>query len=483
MKQILVLVLLFSSLMGNSQCGPGLNLQYQWEVQYPVNLSAMSIEPDQLGRPYIYVASNELGLRIYNVSGVPFLAATLDTNLLQMRVMNVIQYDSLLYISIGSHFLSSTDPPGMAIVDISDPVNPVVKDIWIHSINGTGCGIVKVDGDFAYVGAMKLGMAILNISDPNNIQFESILPLDINFPTVNPPNPGLFNVRGMEIRNDIAYVCYDGGGLRIINCVNKQIPVETGRFANPITYASGNQPRAYNNIILKDSIAYIAVDYCGLEVIDIGDTANINLIYHWNPHDCPAGLWWDAPLHTNELKYVPGCEKIFMSSGKSEMLVVDVTNPLVPDSCAMFGSITDTTATWGIGVYGDKIFLSYSYVPTWIPWILVPFYSTWSGVKMLTWDNGCANGVEVYGELSEELQLYPNPSNGNFSITCNVLKSEKSQVRIFDLTGKTIFTSFVQFDAVGKTDILWNPADNGIFFIELINGNKSWRKKLIIYGE
>ena len=42
-----------------------------------------------------------------------------------------------------------------------------------------GYGIVKVEGNYAYLGAMGLGVVILDISDPNNIAFVSELLLHV----------------------------------------------------------------------------------------------------------------------------------------------------------------------------------------------------------------------------------------------------------------------------------------------------------------
>ena len=331
--RILGMLLLLFSLKVTSQslC----NFQFEWQTRYPGFVSPLTLDADNTGKPYIYVASNEYGLKIYKLDGT--LAATVDTNLLQMRAMSFTQYGNLLYIAVGSHFPGSSDPPGLAIVDVSDPLLPVVKDVWVHpTVTGsTGAGIVKVERDYAYLGGMGLGLIILNVNDPTTITFVSETPLSNVFPFAGPPaiDPKKYNLRGMEVKNKIVYGCYDAGGIRIINCTNVNSPFETGRYANPITYVPTNQPRAYNNIVLNDTVAYVAADYCGLEVLNIKDTGNITLMDNFNPHNAPTGYWWTSPIHASEMKYNAACKKLFMSTGKSEMIAMDVSNPNAIDSC------------------------------------------------------------------------------------------------------------------------------------------------------
>ena len=59
---------------------------------------------------------------------------------------------------------------------------------------------------------MKYGIVILNINDKNNISMESRFVPDVNYPTKN-PNPDLYNASGMEVKNNVIYLCYDAYAL------------------------------------------------------------------------------------------------------------------------------------------------------------------------------------------------------------------------------------------------------------------------------
>lgn len=461
------------------------NYQLQWEYDYTTLTSPWSLDADVLNRPYLYAASGESGFRIFTTGGVPVF--TLDTNMIEMSAMNFTQVGNLLYIAIGRHL--TNDLPGLVTVDISNPASPVVLDIWVHPVVSTrnGAGIVKIEGNYAYLGAMGLGLDILDISNPSNITFVSELALNINYPVVG-PTASLYNLRGMEVKNSIVYACFDAGGLRIINCVNKLAPVETGRYANPITYIPINRPRAYNNIVLNDTVAYLAVDYCGLEVLKINDTSNITLLDHFNPVNCPTGSWFNAPVHANEMKYNDDCKELFMTTGKSEMISMDVSNPTNIDSTGMYGSILDTTATWGIGMRNDSIFLSYVLIPIYISFIH-PFDAKWNGIKMVKWMNPCAafySGDEELEANNASLSVYPNPFNDNTQIYFVFKEPRVASIRIVDIMGRTITYFESKAYSVGENKIDWNGFDShgdkisdGMYFVRVESKDATYTTKML----
>lgn len=117
MKVYLLLVFLLHIFGAKAQC----QFQHEWDSRYSGFVSPLTLDADKLGKPFLYAASNEYGLKIFDLSGTP--VSTLDTNLLQMRVMSFTQMDTLLYVAIGSHYAS--DPPGLAIVNVTTLQTPV----------------------------------------------------------------------------------------------------------------------------------------------------------------------------------------------------------------------------------------------------------------------------------------------------------------------------------------------------------------------
>ena len=371
------LTLLATQSFTSAQDCDQLEIKHLSDINSACGNITMTMLHDQNDRDILYVANKSLGLTIYDISNPeePFGLDTLFTKDLEnLDVMNLCQQDNFLYLALGNHFTNPQEG-GMAIIDVTNPANAVFKDTYKIPNSGSGAGIVKVVDDLAYLGGMKSGLVILDVSDRSSIKEVSIFVPTLDYPVKN-PNADLYNARGMEVRDQIVYLCYDAGGLRIIDCSDPSNPVETGRYANPTSFQPINRPRAYNNIVLEDSLAFISVDYCGLEVLNISDTGHIKLHGWWNPYGCPENNWFSSPSHTNELSYDKECKKLFVSTGKSDLVILDMQDPSKPDSCNAYGGVGNNIGTWGVSTYGDHIYLSYICA-------IIPFPSNWSGVKIL----------------------------------------------------------------------------------------------------
>jgi hypothetical protein len=340
----------------------------------------MTAKHDQQGRNYLYVAAKEGGCKVYDISSTPQLLKTITISQLgSLEVMNLSQSGNFLFLALGNHFGTAAQNPGMAIIDVSDPANPVVKSVWKDNTKTGGAGIVETEGNYAYLGAMKNGLIIFDISDKTTPIVKSTFVPSIYYPDAN-PDPTKINARGMTIRNDLVYLCYDAGGLRIIDVTNKQNPVEAGKYSNPVM---NGKPRAYNNIVVNGSYAYIAVDYCGMEILDISNTQNIQLVSWWNPWNCETNPsnWFSSNGHANEIALDNINKLVFISSGKSDLQVASVNDPANPLHKYEYGGINNDIGTWGVSISNNSIYLSYICNP--LPF---PFSSNWTGIKILKYE-------------------------------------------------------------------------------------------------
>jgi len=448
----------------NAQNCATMNMKFEADITSNCTAMVMTMVHDKRANmPYLYVANKEAGLKIYNITTVaaPNLSATIPISSIgNLEVMNISQSGNYLYLALGNTFTNSQQA-GMAIIDITTPTTPLVKDFFIVPSSGSGAGIVKVEGNYAYLGAMKSGLVILDITDKSNIVFVSKILPDINWP-VNNPNANLYNARGMEVKNSIVYLCFDAGGIRIINCTNKSTPKETGRFANTALYQPLNLPRAYNNIVIDDTLAYVAVDYCGMEVLRIKDTSNIKLHSWWNPYNCPNNNWFSSPVHANEIYFNKSCKYAFLSTGKSDLMVVNLTNPAQPDSCNFYGGVNNNIGTWGVSSYGNQIYLSYVCSA-------VPFQSNFTGVKILTY-TPCANGMNT--TKKNEFSISPNPANCYLRIE-NDYWQWNEEYEIVDLMGKRLFLGKL---SNSKTEIDISHLSSGIYFLNIGNTIRRFSK-------
>ena len=352
-------------------------LELAWEYETPKYLP-MAITADGMDRPYLYVALKSGGLGVLDVSGssaVPREVARVDTkSLKQMDVMNLYQHGEMLLLALGGHFSASgTKHAGMAIVTVGNPRRPKVQSVWRSTERLKGGAVVVTDGRFAYLGAMSTGVMLFDISDPAHIRHMSTFQPDVDFPRKNPGQVQHPNSRGLAIRDDLLFVANDVGGLRVLDVKDRANPKEVGRYINEKMV---RKQQAYNNIVVEGDRAYIAVDYAGLEIVDISNPRKIRQLGWWNPweSDTLKNLWINSPGHTNQLVFDPKHKIVYLSAGDSELQVVDVSKPQSPQLVSTYGSAKNKLGVWGLTLSNRYVLLTY--IKT-----LVPFHGAWSGIK------------------------------------------------------------------------------------------------------
>jgi hypothetical protein len=186
-----ILTLSFQFAAYSQNCNT-LNIQLQSEIASTCSNMTMTMMHDELNRPYLYVANKEAGLKIYDISVIatPSLVATVPTSLYDaLDVMSVSQNGNYLYLALGNSF-TNPQKSGMAIVDVSNPSTPLVTDFEkLNSSPVGGAGIVKVEGNYAYLGAMNNGLVIFDVTDKNNIRLVSQFIPNLNYPPIRNPDP------------------------------------------------------------------------------------------------------------------------------------------------------------------------------------------------------------------------------------------------------------------------------------------------------
>jgi hypothetical protein len=342
--------------------------------------ATMTVRRDEAGRPFLYVAAKDAGLRIYDVSAQPRLVTTVSVGALRgLDVMSLTQAGFRLFLALGDSFGRSAESPGLAVLDVGDPTRPFVVDLWSDSRAKGGSGMVAVEGDFAYLAAMGNGLLTFRLSANDHLTLVSRFVPPLSFPDARPDKTKI-NARGLVVRQGIVYLAYDAGGLRIVDARNPARPVQIGRWANP---ALKGKPRAYNNVVVDGDRAYVTVDYCGLEVLDVARPGKVRMLSWWNPWSCASHplSWFVSEGHTNEIAFDADCQLLFMAAGKSDLVVVDIADPTRPQQRASYPGFDNGIGTWGLSRHQDRLYLAYICTP--LPW---PFASNWSGVKELAYD-------------------------------------------------------------------------------------------------
>lgn len=347
----------------------------RWQYATGRNLPQTTVV-DESNKNIIYVAQKSGGLLVLDTTGRKRSAKKLmvipKRDFYNLDAMDVTQKGKYLYVALGDFFRRNR-PAGMAIVDVSNPRRPTVSARWRSKTKLHGSATVEVDGNYVYLGAMEHGVFIFDVSNKRIIREISTVKLDRNFPKKNPNRIQEPNARGLAVRGNRLYVANDAGGLRIVDISNKKNPREIGKH---ILRKPGLKQQAYNNVAINFPYAYIPLDYCGLEIVNIKNPSNIKHVGWWNPWSCNTrkNNWFNSPGHTNQIILDKRTKEVFMSAGDSELQVVDVSDPRKPRLKSKFGKPKNGQGVWGATVTDEMIYLTY--IKT-----FVPFRGGWSGIK------------------------------------------------------------------------------------------------------
>lgn len=347
-----------------------------WEYPTPGDVP-QAIVADAQNRPVLYAAMKQGGLVVLDnarpeQAPKELVRVGID-KLLNLQVMHLTQSGEFLYLALGEFFNANGAPAGLAVVNVKNPRQPQVLSVWKSDEVLKGSAMVLVDGNIAYLAAMKAGVMTFDVSNPRQLQRLSAFQPDIHFPRRDPNRIHHPNARGLAIRDTLLFVAYDAGGLRVLDVSDHANPREIGRYVNT---RMANKQQAFNSVVIDGNLAYAAVDYAGLEILDIRDPRNIRQVGWWNPWEADTlkNLWFNSPGHTNQLAFDPERKLAWMSAGDSELLIVDVSKPAQPRLTAKFGGPGNKLGVWGVSLVEDRAYLSYINAA-------IPFNGTWSGIK------------------------------------------------------------------------------------------------------
>lgn len=139
-------------------------------------------------------------------------------------------------------------PPGIAIVDVTNPLSPTVIGEFS---NGGIANKVEIEQGFAFLADGYNGLEIIDVHNPAN-------PIEVGHDHQSGDNS-----LDVVVDENIAYLANDKKGLAIIDVADPYSPT---RISN---YYSGNG--RIMDIFIRDQLAFLANKEVGLEIIDVGD--------------------------------------------------------------------------------------------------------------------------------------------------------------------------------------------------------------------
>lgn len=371
---------------------------------YPAPFSAYTARFDRLNRPYLYTANKENGVILFDYSNPlelkPVRAFTVQ-QFQNLKPTDLVQQGNYLYVSLGDFGGFSTQSAGLAVIDIGDPAHAAILGQWSDATFNKGSAAVRVEGDYAYLGAMEKGVILLNIAQPGNPQYVSHVVPDLNWPVP----PGIFSVphaRGFALRDNEAWVCFDAGGLRLIDVSDKQHPVESAKYLNTNLDAAA-QP-AYNTAVIAGNYLFASVDYCGLDVVNVSNPAHPHNAAWVNPWLCSNTNWDGSPGHTNQVATACHDSLLFLSGGDTEVLAYSIADPEHPRQAGQYARLQDSLVTWGLDVNDSLVVLA----QVWDP-LNSPYIAKKGGISLLRWACPAVSANQEAGAPAFFVRVAPNP--------------------------------------------------------------------------
>jgi hypothetical protein len=80
----------------------------------------------------------------------------------------------------------------------------------------------------------------------------------------------------------------------------------------------------------------------------------------------------------------------------------------------------------------------------------------------------------------EDFSVYPNPSNGLFTITMNTNTDDDYNLTIRDIQGKEVYTELISVNGEYRRDLDLSDLAKGVYYLQIQDGENSKVEKLII---
>jgi len=373
-------------------------------------------------------------------------------------------------------YVGSSD--SVTILDISDPSSPLMLS-GLPTPGFWGQGLLYLDN---YLYIADCGLQIVLVEDPQN-------------PEVVGQYGGC--AQRIAVEDTLAYVSFDiTGGQGYIQVLSIADP------SNPVMISEYWPPSTPWEIVIADSLAYLADEYAGLRILSISDPANLHEVgFYWTPIAVDVVLL-DSLAYIGDYTGIP---------------ILSVADPANPSELGFYETPGDVM---DISING-----SLAYVADWdgglrvlsIPDLLNPvetgYYVTGSRVNSVSvsdqyayvaaGEEGCLI-FEYYGPTSigEEgnrditlprsfslSQNYPNPFNPSTSIKYSVPAGHSIPIRlmVYDVRGRLIRTLVNEEKHPGLYSVYWDGRDergrevgSGTYLYRIATGNFTSTKKMVV---
>ncbi|MCX6271936.1 MAG: T9SS type A sorting domain-containing protein, partial [Bacteroidetes bacterium] len=145
------------------------------------------------------------------------------------------------------------------------------------------------------------------------------------------------------------------------------------------------------------------------------------------------------------------------------------------------GGTTSETITYNNGAVGTYIIKVYGYSGAYNATSCYTLMAQISASNFKTEDPGT---IETETETANPLTLYPNPTTGTLNVEFNSAVSGNTTIRVFDLTGRTVYSEIVESkEGLMTRELNLQQLQKGLYFVEISNSGQKLTEKLLISWE
>lgn len=236
----------------------------------------------------------------------------------------------------GDHLCMAVANYGLAILDLTDPLNPVLSGADSPFVPS---GIV-VEGDYAYLLSDLDGVFVYDISDPSHPEKVGVMPTSVGgfeFAVNEMPE------RGMYISDETLYIPDQTYGLTIADISTPASPERVGQYMTPV-------PDMLTGIKVNNGFAYVISRFGGFRVLDVSDPADMKEVFY---DDERKNLNSQVPTAVDVIG-----SYTYISDANYPFHVYDISDPLSP---VQVSAVYDKAASDGahdMAISGDFAYLS-----------------------------------------------------------------------------------------------------------------------------
>lgn len=345
-----------------------------------------------------------------------------------------------------------SQPNSLQIMDLSflpDSVHVVHDSDSIFSRSHT----IFIDGNKLYGGSVTLAngtfysMAVFDLSNPTQPQFLRGL---------NQDYPSIGHVHDMFVRNDTIYAScgYDGFHVYTFNGSNfTEIGSLTSYPDMGYNHSSWLTDDGKTMVFADEVPADLAV-----KVIDVSDISDIQVTATFKSN---AGATAHNP-------YIKGNSHVIIAYYQDGVQIYNIENPANPIRTGYFDTYPQNTSGYLNPVYAGN-WGAYPFLPSGI--ILASDMQ--NGLFILN-GNAALVGEKEVSDNTVNVSIYPNPAN-NFIIV-STIGIEEYHLQISDINGKIVVETST---AISHQSIDISNLSKGIYFVKVQSNKKSFVQKLI----